>query len=135
MLISVTLSIVGDLLDPDDVTRALGIVPHYSRRKGDVRRSQSGKSALATAGIWEWHSRDPAHSLSVNDHLARLQKALGDRALEVKDLPNVDNAWVDVHIVVGDDDATASASFVLSTDALAILQKMGVPAEFTIEEP
>lgn len=49
--ISLTLSIGGDHLDPDEVTRILGITPSFAARKGDQRAAGGGVVTQRT-GIW-----------------------------------------------------------------------------------
>jgi hypothetical protein len=49
----VSFSISGFGLDPDKVSRLLGIRPDYSHRRGDVKKSsKSGKSIIYSDGHW-----------------------------------------------------------------------------------
>ena len=50
--ISVGLRIFGDDLDPDEITRLLGIEPTGSARKGDTHRTASGRNVVARSGSW-----------------------------------------------------------------------------------
>lgn len=49
---TVGLRVVGDTLDPDEITRLLGIVPTGSARKGDVRRTAADREVTAQSGSW-----------------------------------------------------------------------------------
>jgi uncharacterized protein DUF4279 len=51
----VTASVVisGDALDPDEITRVLGIEPFFAARKGEQRRSRSGTRTISQrTGVW-----------------------------------------------------------------------------------
>lgn len=49
---TVSLRITGDTLDPEEITRLLGIEPTRCTRKGDVRRIASGREMIAQVGSW-----------------------------------------------------------------------------------
>ncbi|GJE40986.1 DUF4279 domain-containing protein [Methylobacterium soli] len=48
----VALRIFGDPLDPDEITQRLGIEPTGWARKGDTRRTASGRDVVAWSGSW-----------------------------------------------------------------------------------
>ena len=47
-----TLRIYGDNLDPDEVSKLLGIQPTASRRKGESRATGSGREHVERDGSW-----------------------------------------------------------------------------------
>lgn len=49
---TVSLRITGDMLDPEEITRLLGIEPTRCTCKGDVRRIASGRDVIAQVGSW-----------------------------------------------------------------------------------
>jgi hypothetical protein len=49
---TVGLRIFGDALDPDEVTRLLGIAPTGCAHKGDTHRTASGREVVARSGSW-----------------------------------------------------------------------------------
>jgi hypothetical protein len=49
--ITVSVRVGGDDLDPDEVTRVLGVEPTFAARKGDRRRSAGGEVVQRT-GVW-----------------------------------------------------------------------------------
>ena len=49
--VTAAVSVGGDRLDPDEVTRLLGIKPTYAARKGDRRRS-GGREVVQRTGVW-----------------------------------------------------------------------------------
>jgi hypothetical protein len=46
------LRIIGDDLDPEEISNLLGSAPSESARKGGARQTPSGRSTLARFGFW-----------------------------------------------------------------------------------
>jgi hypothetical protein len=133
MLISVTLRISGDLLDPEEITAILNVIPRISRRKGDVRISSSKKEIVSKFGLWTWKSEDLSNILTINDHINRLKSTFEHAYALLPNLPNVENAWVDICIVDSEGEAgDSSVEFLLDTGSTATLSDIGLPIEFTI---
>ncbi|MEB0011497.1 DUF4279 domain-containing protein [Glaciimonas sp. Cout2] len=133
MTISVTLRFTGDLLNPGEITTMLNVVPRISRRKGDRKISSSKKEIISKFGLWTWKSDDPSNTLTIDDHI----KCLKDRFQHAYDLlpnlPNVDNAWVDICIVDSEGEGgDSSVSLLLSKESTVILSNIGLSIEFTI---
>ncbi|MEB0084969.1 DUF4279 domain-containing protein, partial [Glaciimonas sp. Gout2] len=99
MLISVTLRVKGDLLDPKGITAILNVVPHVSMYKGETRISSSKREIVSKFGLWEWYSDDASNTLTIDDHIKRLKSTFQHAYDLLPNLPNVDNAWVDICIV------------------------------------
>lgn len=134
MLISVTLRVAGDLLNPKEITAILGVTPHLSRHKGDVRIYPSGKEIVSKFGLWEWRSKDPSETLSINDHINRLKSTFEHAYGLFSNLPEAENAWVDIHIVISDsDDRSLNVWFLMDTETILTLRNIGLPVEFTID--
>jgi hypothetical protein len=133
MLISVTLRITGDLLDPEEITAILSVAPRISRCKGDVRISSSKREIVSKFGLWTWKSEDPLNALTINDHINRLKDTFEHAYALFPNLPNVENAWVDICIVDGEGEGgDSSVSFLLDKESTAVLSDIGLPIEFTI---
>lgn len=49
---TVGLRIFGDDLDPAEITRLMGVQPTGCARRGDARRTASGRDAVARSGSW-----------------------------------------------------------------------------------
>ena len=49
----VGLRIFGDALDPDDISRLLGAEPTACARKGETRRTTTGREVVAQTGSWQ----------------------------------------------------------------------------------
>ena len=56
---TVCLRIFGDPLDPDEITRLLGIEPTRFARKGDIRATASGRKVVARCGSWRLDAGAP----------------------------------------------------------------------------
>ncbi len=133
MLISVTLRIAGDLLDPEEITAILNVAPRVSRRKGDVRISSSKREIVSKFGLWTWKSEDLSNTLTIDDHINRLKSTFQHAYALFPNLPNVENAWVDICIVDSEGEGgDSSVSFLLDKKSTATLSNTGLPIEFTI---
>lgn len=133
MLISATLIVSGDLLDPEEITAKLGVVPHVSRRKGDRRIYRSGKEVVAKFGLWEWRSKDASKTLTIDDHIGRLRNTFEHVFGLLPNLPNAENAWVDIHMVTDSEESVTNVSFLTNTKTISTLRDIGLPIEFTID--
>lgn len=71
------LRFVGDDLDPDEISSALGKEPTYARRKGDVWLSPKGLRRTAKSGIWILNA-DDAEPGDLDQQVAALFSGLGD---------------------------------------------------------
>ena len=49
---SASLRVFGDELLPEDITARLGAMPSESYRKGDVKRTRSGREVVRKTGMW-----------------------------------------------------------------------------------
>lgn len=54
--ITVCLRIRGDILEPDEITRLLGVEPTGCARKGDTHHTASGREVVARSGSWRLHA-------------------------------------------------------------------------------
>jgi len=74
----VTLRIIGDNLDPDEISNLLGCAPTASETKGDVIVRKTGRQRIARTGMWRLHSSDhePANLDAQIDEI--LDKSSGD---------------------------------------------------------
>jgi hypothetical protein len=90
------------------------------------------KKIISKFGLWEWQSKDPSESLTINDHVDRRKSTFEHAYGLLPSLPNAENSWVDIHIVAGDEDENiSSVGFLMDTGTIATLCKIGLPAEFT----
>jgi hypothetical protein len=134
MRMFLTLRIRGDHLNPDEVTRILGVSPHASWRKGDRHVTRPNKEVVRRYGVWDWASKDESGALTVDGHVARLRSTFQHAIERLPQLPDVESAWIDLHVVVGDEDeAVSNLSFLMGTEAISTLSGIGLPMEVTVD--
>jgi hypothetical protein len=93
MEITASLRIVGNDLEPDEISQQLGLRPDQSHRRGDSRVGKSGaRYAPYSNGLWSFRSRAKptddleTHLMSLCDELQPLADVLDDlrtRGLEL----------------------------------------------------
>jgi hypothetical protein len=133
MQISVSLRIVGDCLNPEEISAILNVIPRVSRRKGDVRISSSKKEIVSKFGLWTWKSEDESGTLTIDQHVMKLRNTFEHAFGLLPNLPNVENAWVDICMVVNEDDKNDSIiNFLMARESATALSHLGLPIEFTI---
>ena len=134
MLISIVLRITGDFLDPEEITRIIGVSPHISRRKGDIRVHSSNKQIVSKFGLWEWQSLHTPETTTINDHINHIRSTFAHAYGLLPNLPKAENAWLDVHIVDGDGDENVSKVwFLMDIETISTLHNIGLPVEFTVD--
>lgn len=140
MFISLTLRYLGDNLDPENITVALGVLPTGSRIKGEIVVSSNGKKRTIKKGLWRWsiksdcdnetEERDESGILVKLDRLVLSFESTFREVMSVLDAqPNCEYSWIDIH-VIGDEDKL-SVSFPLSNKSMHILSKTGLLVDFT----
>lgn len=66
-----TIRIVGDDLDPDEVTSILHVKPTMAHKKGArIGSEHSAQSRIAGFGMWYFSTRNVLDSPNLNDHLS-----------------------------------------------------------------
>jgi hypothetical protein len=70
---TVSLRIVGEALNPSEITRLLGVEPTRSARRGDTSRISSGREVIARFGSW---LLDAADSGNLNTQIGTLLATL-----------------------------------------------------------
>src|SRR5687767_5096242 len=53
-----TLRLMGDNLDPDEITRLLGATPTAARKKGAIWHTPNGRELVSRLGIWRLNAMD-----------------------------------------------------------------------------
>lgn len=72
-----TFRITGDQLDPDAITKLLGIEPSFGWRKGDVHGHPT-RPVRSPTGIWAVESKAAVSSTILEEHLAYLLDRIGE---------------------------------------------------------
>ena len=134
----VSLYLHGDDLNPDDISKILGVAPSGAHRKGDKRTSSAtGREyALCKSGLWSLVlNRDDAELVNVVDELLTYFEKVD---LPLASLPGVQDAYFDIFIVgpmeryndhyKGNKD---TFEFELEGHQLVALARFGIPIRFT----
>jgi len=86
-----SLRVMGENLDPSDVTKALQLPPDTTYRRGDPRLSRARNGRVVryspySAGMWSMTSKGCVHSGRLETHVAWLLNELEPVANEFRDL-------------------------------------------------
>ncbi|SEA75030.1 protein of unknown function [Nitrosospira multiformis] len=129
-MIIVTLYLRGDDLDPEVVTKKLGIRPSRFQRKGEKKVTSTKHEYLAKMGTWGLIA--DSESCLLADHITALaSNIVADGDVLIK-LPGVQEAYIDIFIAptAGQDGGTRELE--LSKENLTQLARMGLPVRLTI---
>jgi len=130
--IDVGLCIRGKDLDPDDVTRALGITPNHSYRKGEMRLSRkTNRAGAAKTGMWRLKAE--SDSSLVSDHVAQLLSSHEIDGDVINGLPGVDEAFIDIFVMVPENNrGGGDCAFDFSAELVAAVARTGLPVRVTV---
>ncbi len=81
-----TFIVYSDLIDPDEVTKRLGIMPTEVCRKGHARNPGNPNSFVYKRNMWGLSTRCYIDSRDTRRHLDWLLARLSDKALEINEL-------------------------------------------------
>jgi hypothetical protein len=138
LLISITLRLLGPRLDPEQITKMLGVSPDRNHKLGDAHKLPDGKVIHRKTGLWAMkhksRSRDLENEIGiVNARLAPALLNLKQRNLSFRDLPGVEVAFLDVHILdTQHNGEEVENTFELSPGIARLLADMNLTLEFTI---
>lgn len=137
MLIVVSLYFWGDGLDPDAITKALGIVPTQSASKGQERKTCTGATVINHTGLWCFSTDSLSASSMLDDHVDVLMQILPkENVFLLNRFSGVDDACVDVFISdIELNDANSGCEFEVSPSRLEFLSQIGLPVRFSIPFP
>jgi len=129
-LLEVSLYLLGDHLDPEAVTRTIGVTPDDAHRRGEMRRL-GGVDKPHKTSLWRLSRK--AHSANVS---AALLALLGDLdPAKVSEVAScADDAFIDVFMAttVDQGELEASIEFELSIDAICALKSLNLPVKFSV---
>jgi hypothetical protein len=132
MLISVQLFVQGDHLQPDAITRVLGIEPQAAHALGDTWTSAAGKTYVKNVGLWKWGLSQDAEGVDLSALIVRFCERLRHVAKVVSELPAAERTWIDVFVChEPEKDESLEVDFSLSPAALRALGAFELPIEFT----
>lgn len=133
MLISLTLRIFGEHLDPDEITTELVVQPTLARRKGDINKVALKKEIVQKSGVWAWRSEV---GNSLDEHIRDLNATFSPAFSRFPGLNNVERAFIDVCIVESERGSSDTTAFLpMDSESIAILHRLGLPLEFSFYGP
>ncbi len=125
-----SLYLKGVDLDPQEITRTLGVGPTTSHGCGEVHKTSSGRDFVTKTGLWGLVvDCDPAE---VADVLEALLMRLGKQPA-LMNLPGVQEAYFDVFIALSsDEDGEGTCAMELTSAQLSELSHFELPVRFTV---
>src|SRR5262245_41589276 len=100
MLIAVSLYLKGAKLDPDQITKTLGVMPSRGRREGQTELTSTNQQITAKIGVWRFSTDDELDSPVLAEHIELLRSRFGSMWTNLSNLPNVEQAFVDIFMAV-----------------------------------
>jgi hypothetical protein len=123
----------GDALDPSRVSDLLGVSPSRSRHKGQKSHTSTDLEVTAKTGLWALEIEKDADSIDLPIAIGELIRKVGTRVSDLKTIPGLEDAYVDVFIATdADGDGEGTCTFELSEQNLAALKSIGLPIHFTV---
>ncbi len=132
MLVAVSLYLWGTKIDPQRLTELLGVPPSTARAKGEARTLSTQQVVTARIGVWEFSTDPELSSVVLADHLDLLRSRFGPTWAMIADLPDVEEACVDVFVAINAKADGTEGSFEMSPKNLSDLQQLGLPVRFTV---
>jgi len=97
-----SLCLYGSSLDPDYISKLIGLSPSYSCREGDVFTSPSGKKRKAQTGVWLLNSEPQCCSECLAAHVQWLINRIVDSVKHITVLDGVESAHISCCFIVKD---------------------------------
>ena len=94
-----TLRIYGDDLDPQSITRRLGLQPSDSQRRGEIKAGIRGRQRTVKVGGWFLSSEDHVQSKDLRRHLDWLLDRLLPAKEEILELQEEDAIKMGVNCI------------------------------------
>jgi hypothetical protein len=125
-----TLRVIGDSLNPEEITLLLGAAPTFAQRKGDVVTLASGRSRTAKSGMWRI-SATPTEPEDFNAQVAEMLLGLTADLSVWRDLARSYRIDIFCGWFMGGGNEGAS----ISADTLLSLGERGIALEVDIYGP
>jgi hypothetical protein len=130
-LISVALYLRGDNLDPEIVSKKLGIEPSDSQYKGEKKVTSTGHEYVTKNGLWALIAE--SDSINLNDLIGQVTTKVKSDDVMLHSIEGVQEAYLDVFIAGDTDvDGDGTAKFELNKDNIAEIERLGLPVSFTV---
>ena len=128
--VAVSLYVVGDELDPSQVTSFFGAEPSLIRRKGQEWVGPSGRRTVPRTSSWSLEL--PLKSEPLNDQLINLISRLSSRR-GVQTLKGVEEAFVDIYVsAAADASGESKVAFDIKPSAIQAMAELGLDVRLTV---
>jgi len=122
----------GDALDPEKLTAMLGVDATKSHAKGKRWITTAQREVIEKTGLWALVLRGNDDE-GLSGLVLRMRASLGNRSVSLDALPGVQEAYLDVLVMVdADDDGGGACEFALNKTSIAYLNAIGLPVQFTV---
>lgn len=119
----------GEDLIPSQITSVLGFSPSRSLRRGEFK--PGSVTAVAKTGLWCLLAQTP--SLSPREHLRELVQTIGTPPVPLVDLPNVQDAYLDIFIALDREEMPSTAvHWKFTSDEIKQISSYGLAVHVTI---
>lgn len=125
----VTLYFRGDNLDPELITKCLGVSPTKTLRKGDERTGGQSRTYINRVGIWALQAATTSTALS--DHIEELILKV-PTLKDARGIYGVDEMFIDVFLCFERTPDSDSYEFTLTEKNLKETANLEVPILFTV---
>lgn len=127
--VAVGFRVMGHDLEPEEVSRLLGLEPTESHKRGDARIGRSGRHySDYSEGLWAWRP-GVSETAPLSEHLLALLGVLEPKAATLKRLRKLGQR-MDVFIGLFGPDS--NFEFALSADLLERMGRLGIDLEFDV---
>ena len=126
----ISIYLKGVNLNPEDVTNQIGTCPTSSQKKGDKSSTPTGAMVEKKTGLW---SLSVASSEGTSGLLGQLVTRLTKNKSSLAELPNVEEAYIDVFVAVYvDDSGGEKAEFHFDEKCITALCELRLPVYFSV---
>jgi hypothetical protein len=119
----------GKRLDPNHVSRVIGIQPSDSQKKGDARITCTKKKCVAKTGLWLLQPR--SYFTPISKQIDELLKKLSGAPVQISKIHGVEVAFVDLFVPT-DDGPRKIIWFDLTHKQMEQICKLGLNVSFTV---
>ncbi|MGO9772716.1 MAG: DUF4279 domain-containing protein [Roseiarcus sp.] len=130
-LIEVTIYLRGDALEPEAITRALGINPSRAQKKGDVHTTSTNHKVVRKIGLWAVDSK--SKSLELSDHLSEVLGKFDTTLISLGALPSVEEAYIDIFYAYSSEDImNVDIEFCVTKPQIDTISRLGLKLQTTV---
>lgn len=120
----------GTELDPENVSRLVGLPPSRAQRAGEAHTSSTGKRIVFKIGLWGITAS--TNSQLISDHILELAPAAEAIQRALPDLQGLEEAYVDIFAAAKVDAIDVPVEFELDPADMRVLAQLGLPIRFTV---